>query len=214
MSESVQSFRTALRGFRREDVVQFLETVMTRHAAEMGQLRDDIKRLEGQLSDANQEKELLQAQSAAAVLAKNEYLAQCEAAQKEADALQTQCEALREQVTSLERELTEARQTGEIEAQPQPNWSEQELTAYRRAEAVERQARLHSERRCAQVEGLIADLSAQLQEDQQAMDDAAQKLQEGLLAFRSAIEQGQSTLDTNGALLRTLRPIPEEAPAV
>ena len=50
MSEPVQNFRTAFHGFNREDVVRFLETATARHTAEVNQLRDEIARLEGDLS--------------------------------------------------------------------------------------------------------------------------------------------------------------------
>ena len=49
MTESVQNFRAAFHGFNREDVVRFLEATAARHAAEVNQLRDDVKRLEEEL---------------------------------------------------------------------------------------------------------------------------------------------------------------------
>ena len=50
MTESVQNFRAAFHGFNREDVVRFLEATAARHAAEVNQLRDDVKRLEEELA--------------------------------------------------------------------------------------------------------------------------------------------------------------------
>ena len=58
MTESVQNFRAAFHGFNREDVVRFLEATAARHAAEVNQLRDDVKRLEEELALYQRENEL------------------------------------------------------------------------------------------------------------------------------------------------------------
>ena len=88
MSEPVQNFRTAFHGFNREDVVRFLETATARHTAEVNQLRDEIARLEGDLS-------LLRTRSGDG------------ASQEELEALQAENARLKAQVEELETQLTE-----------------------------------------------------------------------------------------------------------
>ncbi|MFR1754950.1 MAG: hypothetical protein ACLSV7_09710, partial [Oscillospiraceae bacterium] len=119
MSEPVQNFRTAFHGFNREDVVRFLETATARHTAEVNQLRDEIARLEGDLS-------LLRMRSGDG------------ASQEELEALQAENARLKAQVEELETQLTEPAATP---IRDETNWKDEELAAYRRAETVERQAR-------------------------------------------------------------------------
>lgn len=46
MAEQIQKFRSALGGFNREDVVQFIQSITARHETELNELRDDNRRLE------------------------------------------------------------------------------------------------------------------------------------------------------------------------
>ena len=45
MAELIQKFRSALNGFNREDVVQFIQTSTARHETELNGLRDENQRL-------------------------------------------------------------------------------------------------------------------------------------------------------------------------
>ena len=117
MSEPVQNFRTAFHGFNREDVVRFLETATARHTAEVNQLRDEIARLEGDLS-------LLRMRSGDG------------ASQEELEALQAENARLKAQVEELETQLTEPRPTGKTKSWPptagQRLWSARPGTGRRR----------------------------------------------------------------------------------
>ena len=42
-----QTFRSALNGFNREDVVRYLEYINAQHAAELNQLRSELEYLRG-----------------------------------------------------------------------------------------------------------------------------------------------------------------------
>ena len=108
MSEPVQNFRTAFHGFNREDVVRFLETATARHTAEVNQLRDEIARLEGDLS-------LLRTRSGDG------------ASQEELEALQAENARLKAQVEELETQLTEPAATP---IRDETNWKDEELLRF------------------------------------------------------------------------------------
>lgn len=182
MSEPVQNFRTAFHGFNREDVVRFLETATARHTAEVNQLRDEIARLEGDLS-------LLRMRSGDG------------ASQEELEALQAENARLKAQVEELETQLTEPAATP---IRDETNWKDEELAAYRRAETVERQARNRAAQMYHRVNGLIADLAARMDGSKAEMTAAAEALGQALDQLQLALDGGQSILTEGTATLRAL----------
>ena len=182
MSEPVQNFRTAFHGFNREDVVRFLETATARHTAEVNQLRDEIARLEGDLS-------LLRMRSGDG------------ASQEELEALQAENARLKAQVEELETQLTEPAATP---IRDETNWKDEELAAYRRAETVERQARNRAAQMYHRVNGLIADLAARMDGSKAEMTAAAEALRQALDQLQLALDGGQSILTEGTATLRAL----------
>lgn len=230
MSENTVGFRSAFHGFNREDVVHFLEKLNADHAAQMGQLKDDAKRLEAQLQAAGFENERLQKELSALQEEKAALTAQLEELQAEQFvAGEVACEeepaleeaqeaasadteesqeliALRERCRELEAEVELLRAQQPVAAQ---NWSEAELAAYRRAEAVERQAKARSAQLYAQAEALVADLTAKLAADQEALVKASQTVSQGLECLQQAVTNSQETLREGEATLRTVRPTEE-----
>ena len=182
MSEPVQNFRTAFHGFNREDVVRFLETATARHTAEVNQLRDEIARLEGDLS-------LLRMRSGDG------------ASQEELEALQAENARLKAQVEELEPQLTAPAATP---IRDETNWKDEELAAYRRAETVERQARNRAAQMYHRVNGLIADLAARMDGSKAEMTAAAEALGQALDQLQLALDGGQSILTEGTATLRAL----------
>ena len=182
MSEPVQNFRTAFQGFNREDVVRFLVTATARHTAEVNQLRDEIARLEGDLS-------LLRMRSGDG------------ASQEELEALQAENARLKAQVEELETQLTEPAATP---IRDETNWKDEELAAYRRAETVERQARNRAAQMYHRVNGLIADLAARMDGSKAEMTAAAEALGQALDQLQLALDGGQSILTEGTATLRAL----------
>ena len=182
MSEPVKNFRTAFHGFNREDVVRFLETATARHTAEVNQLRDEIARLEGDLS-------LLRMRSGDG------------ASQEELEALQAENARLKAQVEELETQLTEPAATP---IRDETNWKDEELAAYRRAETVERQARNRAAQMYHRVNGLIADLAARMDGSKAEMTAAAEALGQALDQLQLALDGGQSILTEGTATLRAL----------
>ncbi len=116
-------FRSALNGFNRTDVVQFIQQQTMEHEKNLRVLRDENRNLKQCISDGVSEREALR---------------------KEKQDLEDEIASLREKLAELEQKLTQI-PTLESPIAPAPvlpnSFDEMELTAYRRAELTERMAR-------------------------------------------------------------------------
>ena len=154
-----ENFRSALNGFHRTDVVQFIQRQSVEHEKAMRLLREENARLKQSASNSA-DKEQLQAELANM----QKKLAECEAqlamAKEQNLALTNQNQTLIQEKESLQAELAE-KEAAPVQPQPQtpmkaldrpmvapgglataPNgFNEMELAAYRRAELAERMAR-------------------------------------------------------------------------
>ena len=59
MADQTQRFRAALNGFNREDVVQFIQSLTSRHDRETADLKEEKDRLQEALDKSNAEAEAL-----------------------------------------------------------------------------------------------------------------------------------------------------------
>lgn len=164
---AVQSFRSALGGFNREDVVRYIEYINNKHNAELEQLNNQ-----------------LQAARASLAQAKAEGAAE----------LKAQLEAANARCAELEAQLAQ-RQACPQPQQPAPAVkTDDELEAYRRAERAERLARDRAAQIYAQANAVLADATVKVEEVSDAMlamadqmsaqaQDARTKLQEAVAAM-------------------------------
>lgn len=191
MAEAAQNFRFAFHGFNREDVVSFLEQTMARHAQEVNELKEEIHRLEGELSQAREAPRA----DVAALRQEN-----C-ALKEQGEALEKENKTLKEAVESLESQLTAP------ESGPRPegtDWESEELAAYRRAENVERQAKARASQLYDRINGLVADLAARMDGSHQNMTEAAESLGKSLDGLQAALDLAQATLHDGAGGLRAL----------
>lgn len=195
MAEPVQNFRAAFHGFRREDVVQFLETVTARHAAEVNQLKDDQVRLQQELEALRQRCE----QPGGTIQTENDRL------REEVAALQEQVAQLQSENAQLLSDLEQATATPEKRPEEKTDWKEEELAAYRRAEATERQAKVRVNQLYDQLNGLVADLGMRLEENQGQMSAAAEALGEALEELQAVLDRSQDLLKEGTGSLRILQ---------
>lgn len=179
----IQKFRVAFHGFNRDDVVQFLEAEQAKHSMEINSLQDNIKRLEEALATAK----TAQAQPVAQL-----------------EQLQAENAALREQLEELEtRPAPEAPQAVEPS---DSNLRDQELEAYRRAENVERQARIRASQMSTQVHTLVDDISNRMDGTQAEMTAAADDLGQALERLQAALDHSRAALHDGAAAFRALQP--------
>ncbi|MGM9640197.1 MAG: hypothetical protein ACI3V3_02400 [Faecousia sp.] len=186
--DEVQNFRTAFHGFNRDDVVSFLESLSSRHTAQVNQLKDDIRRLETQLENRP-------------MVAAND--ADLKKLHQELEELRRENDALRQENESLKDTVSNLRE--QPDTQPESGLQEEELAAYRRAESVERLARQRASQLCDRVNGLVADLSARLAVSRQDMDSAVEDMGQSLEALQNALDASQETLRSGEASLQAFR---------
>ena len=210
---NLQSFRTAFHGFNRDDVVRYIETANAQHDNAMAAQRDEAQRLRREL-----EREQASAQAA------RETVKRLEAEKVEAEARQAEltrqleeasapneaARSLQEENCALRAELETLR--GELEAlkaQPaQPvcgDWTSQELEAYRRAEQTERLAKARAAQAFDQLNGLIADLTAQLDESMEETSQMQAQVCADLEQLWAAASGSKRLLADAATTLRSLR---------
>ena len=100
MATEQQTFRTAFNGFNREDVVQYIEEINTKHAAQISQLNSDMQYLQDKLAQYEKMAE--------------ESVVDADAALEQR--IEEQAQALMEQsdrIAALEKQLAEAKEASQ-----------------------------------------------------------------------------------------------------
>ena len=175
------NFRSALNGFNREDVVNYIEFLTNRHVSDLSQMK-------AQLDAANEEIERLKTQPVPAE--DTEALSQ-------AKARITELEAQVATLNGREPALSENAQA--------------ELEAYRRAERTERAARQRAAPLCRQANAILADATAKVEEAGSRMEETLGSVSTQLSALQTAILQGKSALRDAATELYALTPDDEDA---
>lgn len=203
-------FRTAVSGFNRTDVVNYIESTSIEHQKALRKLTDERDKLAAenarlQVELAGQQRRLEQAQS-------------------DNDALSEQVNTLAQEGTELAEQLKkseEARQEllarpvpqpaepeeptpqpeePETENEPdepaqEPSLTEKELTAYRRAEQTERNAAVRARRIYAQLSNLCEDARTRYMDSGEEIAALAADLSTGLSRLQDAFAEVQVIFD-------------------
>ena len=172
MADQTQRFRSALNGFNREDVVQFIQSLTARHDRDLSDLKEENTRLQADLDKS----------------------------ELEADTLRQRISELETQVAEANAAL-EAAAAPQPEPE-RPDWDAQELAAYRRAEEVERQSRERAKQLHRELTGLVADASVQMEEANDALSEAMAQITEDLTRLQTAMAAGKKVLNDTGWSLR------------
>lgn len=188
-----QTFRSALSGIIREDVVRYIEFLNAQHAAEISQLNAELAFLR---SKADQE------HPAEAVDSEPDALVEQQAARIRE--LFDLCKEQEQQIEKLNAELAQAQQSNP------KSCVEDELEAYRRAERTERKARERAEQVYHRVNGALADASAQVDDAATQIGQLADLAIAQLEQLRSAVTGSKDTLRTAAQALTTIRPTDDE----
>ena len=176
------NFRSAFNGFRREDVVHYIEYLNTKHTAEINQLNTELAQVREQNS-VSDEVAQLQAQLAAA--------------QEINDQLQARIAQLEEQYTAPSAPVSPA--------VPQCSVT-QELEAYRRAERTEREARERSELIYRKANGALADATVRVDEAFVQIGDLTDKVNAQLQQLQQAVTDSRQALADAATSLSTIAP--------
>ena len=145
MAAGMQQFRSSLNGFNRYDVVNFIESMTNEHEREKQELKKVNTQLSAEAAKAQEEKAALYAQ-----------IASLEAEKAE---LEDVVEVLQGQIVEMMTEEPADDIEDTAASEPVPTANEQELEAYRRAEAVERNAVQRANRLYEQMASVCSDFT-------------------------------------------------------
>ena len=205
-----QTFRSAFNGFHREDVVNHIAYMTTKHEtlvkelrSENDTLRTELEGLRAQLDDDTA------AQDRAAELeqALEGKDAELNSVREELDTANQLLNEQAEQLAALREELEEAREAAAKPAAIEKSanhWDE--LRAYRRAETAERQAKERVNDLYTSANTALRGAGATLGDTNAAFEALAEKFREDLVELMNAIETGRTALTTAADTLDTLRP--------
>ena len=204
-----QNFRTAFNGFNRDDVVQYIEELNARHAAEVNQLNADLQYLQEKLdalesicpeNDAPMMGEPMNINSGL-VEELEAKLADAENAAKTAKAeLDAQkAENLRLQVL-LDAALARQKETN----------NNVELDTYRRAERVERDARNRAREISDKANAALSDATNKVDDTAIQISELTDAAMQQLKQLQLAISGSKQILRDTATVLYSIRPEDEE----
>ncbi len=170
------SFRSALNGFRREDVVHYIEYLNAQHAAQVAQLTGEMEELRGKL------------EAAAAQPVQSGEQAPCQ-----------NCAQLQAELDTLRSQLLPEPAEGEpLESQ--------ELEAYRRAERAERSAKERAAQIYTQATATLAQATTQVDEAALRVQTLVDSVNGHITQLQAAVELSKSALLDAATTMYSIRP--------
>ena len=197
-----QTFRSALNGFNREDVVHYIEYLNSVHTAEINQLNSELEFLRNQEPEApapvevpapdTTETDALIEQQATRIRELFDRCKELEAELKEAQEAKIHAE-----------EKLQAVVTQQASVQARVN---EELEAYRRAERIERLAKERAERLYHQTNGALADASIKVDEAAGQIGQLTDLVITQLTQLQEAVASSKQALKDAADTMYTIRP--------
>lgn len=148
---TVVRFRSALGGFHKGDVTNYISQTVSAYRDTVRKLTDQIKELEEENADLRN------------AAADGAYLAELEEKAQQLIALQEENGLLKNRVHQLEYKLEEADAQLTVAEPEEENLQEKELEAYRRAEAMERRVNQRTHQMTLQLDKISDDAAHQFQ---------------------------------------------------
>ena len=175
----MKNFRSAFNGFNRDDVVNYLEHIHTKHQNQLNQLQSELEELpSAQHEDCSELVASLQEENAA---------------------LSAQLEEAREKIRILESSAPAETVAPATDVTP-------ELETYRRAERIEREAKERAELVYFQANNVLKEANAKIEGAMCGMTDAADQVMTQLTQLQMAASNSKIALQDALAVLNTIRP--------
>ena len=203
-------FRTAVSGFNRTDVVNYIESASIEHQKALRKLTDERDRLAGENAGLQTQLEALQAQLQQAKEEAESRSEELRQAKEENESLSEQLNTLAQEGAELAAQLKQAESAApqeESESEPEPapqpeepaqadpSVTEKELAAYRRAEQTERNAAVRARRIYAQLSGLCEDARSRYLDSGEEIAALTSDLSTGLSRLQDALADVQVIFD-------------------
>lgn len=183
------NFRSALGGFHREDVVHYIEYMQAKHASQISQLTTEAEELRRQLDAVTAVPDL--SDTVAELTAKLETLeAENAALVAERDTAVAELEKLKADQAENAAQLLAG----------------MELEAYRRAEQVERNAKLRAEQIYQQATGTLAQATTQVDAAACAFRDIAEQVNQQMAELQLAVDSSKAALQDAAATMYAICP--------
>ena len=205
-----QTFRSAFNGFHREDVVNHIADMTTKHDSQLKELRSENESLRAELEDLrSQLDEDTATQDRAAELeqALEGKEAELTSVREELETANQLLNEQAEQLAALREELEEAKEAAARPAAIEKSanhWDE--LRAYRRAETAERQAKERVNDLYDSATTALRSAGSTLGGANAAFEELAEKFRADLVALMEAIDTGRTALGSAADTLDSLRP--------
>ena len=188
-----QSFRSALNGFNREDVVHYLEYLNTKHSNQVNQLTAENETLRQQVEA------LPDAESQRLLVASLEE--KCAELTRQLEQSQSRCAELEQQLEQSHCAVPEQVQEPALS----PSASE-ELEAYRRAERIEREAKERAELVYFQATNVLTEASAKVDGISSDITEMADKVMTQLTQLQVAVSSSKQALQDASSIMGAIRP--------
>lgn len=207
----MEGFRTQIKGFHREDVINFIQQQTQEHERRVRTMQEEIVRLQGELNDARTEAERAHGAQEAEAETTQEELAQASercaeleaenaAAREEISRLTKRCEALEEAAAKQPEPAAEEKPAAE---EPE-NYKELELAAYRRAELAERMAKERAAASDEQMKRILALTDERLMHTSQDFQTLLETFTKDFEQLRQVIRSAQALVaESAGGLQET-----------
>ena len=203
-----QNFRTAFNGFNRDDVVQYIEELNARHAAEVNQLNADLQYLQEKLDALESACPDCDAPLMGEPPVDSALIEELEAkvadAEEAARTAKAQLDAQKSENLRLQVLLDAA-----LARQNEAN-NNVELDTYRRAERVERDARNRAREVSDKANAALSDATNKVDETAIQISELTDAAMQQLKQLQLAISGSKQVLRDTAAVLYSLRPEDEE----
>ena len=210
--EQQKTFRSALNGFNREDVVSYIEYLNTAHAAELNQLNSELNFFrdrqpldyipETYTEDAGQQNDVIE-QQAARIRELFDRCRELEAKLAAAEEAKVQAEEAKAQA----EEKLQAALSKQTIVQTRTN---DELEAYRRAERMERLTKERAEQLYQQANGALAEATIRIDEAAGQIGQMSDRVMEQLAMLQNAVSGTKEAMKDAAQIMYGIRPEKEK----
>ena len=197
-----QTFRSALNGFNREDVVRYIEYLNSVHTAEINQLNSELEFLRNQEPEAPAPVEVPAPDTTASDALIEQQATRIRELFDRCKELETQLQEAQEAKAHAEEKL-QAVVTQQATIQSRTN---EELEAYRRAERIERLAKERAERLYHQTNGVLADASIKVDEAAGQIGQLTNLVIAQLSQLQEAVANSKQALKDAADTMYAIRP--------